>query len=41
MTWGAIAFIWPLASQAIATSPRVSSLTTSVGGADSSASGCG
>ena len=40
MTCGAIEFIWPLASQAIATSPRVSSLTTSVGGAVS-ASGCG
>ena len=38
MTCGAIEFIRPLASHAIATSPRVSSLTTSPG---CSSSGCG
>jgi hypothetical protein len=41
ITWGAMEFIWPLASHAIATSPRVSSLITSVGGAESSGSGWG
>ena len=41
MTCGAIEFIMPLASHAIATLPRDSSLTTAASPAGCSASGCG
>src|SRR3954470_2259665 len=41
MTCGALECIWPWASQAIAVSPRLSSLTTASSPAGWSASGCG
>ena len=41
ITCGAIEFICPFASHAIATSPRVSSFTTAASPAGCSASGCG